>query len=97
MSTPQEQAEAYVALLQSTGMAYEFSSKSIAYRSYLDGLAAGAASSPEAKRLNWALDHPKKFHDLASDFMRRYTADAEANARMIADEIDEAMKLDTYP
>ena len=97
MSTPQEQAEAYVALLQSTGMAYEFSPESIAYRSYLDGLAAGAASSPEAKRLNWALDHPEKFHDLASDFMRRYTADAEANARMIADEIDEAMELDTYP
>ena len=97
MSTPQEQAQAHADLLLSTGMAYEITPHTIAYRAFLDGFAAGSASSPEAKRLNWALDHPEKFHDLASDFMRRYTADAEANARMIADEIDEAMELDTYP
>ena len=97
MSTPQEQAQAHADLLLSTGMAYEITPHTIAYRAFLDGFTAGAASSPEAKRLNWALDHPEKFHDLASDFMRRYTTDAEANARMIADEIDEAMKLDTYP
>ena len=97
MSTPQEQAQAHADLLLSTGMAYEITPHTIAYRAFLDGYAAGASDSPEAKRLGWALDHPEKFHDLASDFMQRYTPDAEANAKMISDGIDSAIQLDTYP
>ena len=44
MSAPQEQAEAYVALLQSTGMAHEITPETIAYRAFIDGHEAGEAS-----------------------------------------------------
>lgn len=61
MSTPQEQAQTYVALLLSTGMAYEFLPESIAYRSFLDGFTAGAASNPDTKRLDWLMERDGEF------------------------------------
>ena len=50
MSTPQEQAEAHADLLMSTGMAYEITPHTIAYRAFLDGFTAGAASNTDTKR-----------------------------------------------
>ena len=44
MSTAQEQAKAHADLLLSTGMAYEITPQTIAYRAFLDGFAAGEAS-----------------------------------------------------
>lgn len=44
MSTAKEQAQAHADLLLSTGMAYEITPHTIAYRAFLDGFTAGAAN-----------------------------------------------------
>lgn len=44
MSDAQEQAKAHADLLMSTGMAYEITPETIAYRAFLDGYEAGEAS-----------------------------------------------------
>ena len=61
MSTPQEQAEAHADLLLSTGMAYEITPHTIAYRAFLDGFAAGAVSNPDTKRLDWLMERDGEF------------------------------------
>ena len=51
MSTAQEQDQAHADLLLSTGMAYEITPQTIAYRAFLDGFAAGEASIGDMKPL----------------------------------------------
>ena len=61
MSTPQEQAKAHADFLLSTGMAYEITPHTIAYRAFLDGFAAGAANNPDTKRLDLLDQIPSGF------------------------------------
>ena len=61
MNTPQEQAQAHADLLLSTGMAYEITPHTIAYRAFLDGFTAGAASNPDTKRLDWLMERDGEF------------------------------------
>ena len=61
MSTPQEQAEAHADLLLSTGMAYEITPHTIAYRAFLDGFTAGAASNTDTNRLDWLMERDGEF------------------------------------
>ena len=60
MSTPQEQAKAHADLLLSTGMAYEITPHTIAYRAFLDGFTAGSTSHPDTKRLDWLEEAPSE-------------------------------------
>lgn len=61
MSTPEEQAKAHADLLMSTGMAYEITPHTIAYRAFLDGFAAGAANNPDTVRLDLLDQIPSGF------------------------------------
>ena len=61
MNTPQEQAQAHADLLLSTGMAYEITPHTIAYRAFLDGFAAGAANNPDTERLDLLDQIPSGF------------------------------------
>ena len=50
---------------------------------------------PDTIRLEWALDHPSKFHDIAENELGpRYTTDASANKKLINDTLDKARHMD---